>query len=75
MKNQHGIECPVNWSHVHEQFNWVSIDWDGRVYAHETEPYLYNGFWFQKNSDRYRRLRDVSAPLNASQCLWQRPKP
>lgn len=87
MKNQHELECPVDWDKIDLEFNWVAIDENGDLYAYPNKPYYTtfkggkilpsSGMWVTKNGDYSlvtNSLIPNYKPVDATKCLWHRPK-
>ena len=84
MKNQHGIECPVSFDTIPEQYNWVAVETNGGVFAYKEKPVFFrteniNKIWSHASGlligSNTKFIRFVENPDDASLCLWERPKP
>ena len=72
MKNEHGLECPLNWREVLLRYKWIAVDSDGEIWAYENKPLL-NTRW-QAVDFALHFLGYTTPPADFTQCLWQRPK-
>ena len=72
MKNEHGLECPVNWSDVLLCYKWLAVDADGEIWAYENKPIL--KIRWQAVDFALHFLGYTAPPADFTQCIWQRPK-
>ena len=84
MKNEHELECPIDWNKINSEFDWVAIDENGYVYAYPDKPSFIRlsggigiGEWMPE-SGQYSLITESLIPnykpVDATKCLWRRPK-
>ncbi len=67
------IKCPIQWTEVPTEFKWITVDYDGEVYAHRQQPEFGGLFWNYLSNQHYSKfIVKVDPPEDASQCIWER---
>jgi hypothetical protein len=75
MKNEYGLQCPVNWESIGSHYQWVAIDADGELWAFTSSPKINNILeQWAPTSVVYQYMFNVNPPADFTQCLWKRPK-
>lgn len=64
--------CPVDWKSIPSDFNWVSIDYDGGVYAYRTRPKFGGSYWSYIGNCYF--ISYIKPPSDPEVCIWKRPK-
>jgi len=64
-----------NWRNIDAQYNWVGVDFDGKIYAFMQKPYITQdkSTWYDQSGE-YILLGKTTHPESADQFLYERPK-
>ena len=74
MKNEHGLECPLDWGKLLSYYKWLAVDANGEIYAYENKPILLDDSHWRSVDYNFLFRGRIEAPADFTQCLWQRPK-